>query len=396
MQNLRQMVEEPCVSDFDVEAWLWQDLSAQARDRLRTLLERSMQTELTIRLGYTPYRRDPQVHTNYRNGYYRRDLDTQFGPIRDLRVPRARQGQTDYRVLRRYRRHAPWVDRLVREMFVAGVSTRRVEAIMQSLLDASVSASTVSSISAQLNRQVRSWHHRPLEDVYLYLILDGVSLKIKTAHGVAKHLALCVFGITLDGRREVVDYRIARSESEAHWVALLEDLRRRGLSGQAVALAVTDGGQGLINALNFVYPRIPLQRCWAHKLRNVSNALKAAQREACMEEAKGIYQASSHREARQRFRRWRARWEGEAPKAVACLGKDLDSLLVFFRQPKAHWKKIRTTNAIERQFREVRRRTNPMTSFPHEESADRILWAIVQHANHRWAKSLLKEFTHNT
>lgn len=396
MQNLRQMVEEPCLSDFDMEAWLWQDLSAQARGRLRTIMERSMETELTLRLGYTPYRRDPQVHTNYRNGYYRRDLDTQFGPIRGLRVPRTRHGQTDYRVLGRYRRHSPWVNRLVREMFVAGVSTRRVGAIMEALLQASVSASTVSRITAQLDRQVRSWHHRSLEDVYLYLILDGITLRVKTAHGAAKRLALCVFGITLDGRREVVDYRIAKSESEAHWVALLEDLRRRGLSGETVALAVTDGGQGLINALNFVYPRIPLQRCWAHKLRNVSNALKVAQREACMEEAKGIYQASSQREARQRFRRWKARWQGEAPKAVACLAKDLDSLLAFFAQPKAHWKKIRTTNVIERQFREVRRRTKPMTSFPHEESADRILYTIFTYANHRWAKSLLKEFTHNS
>lgn len=124
MENLRQILDEPCLSNFDVEAWLWQDLSAQARDRLRTLLERSMQTDLTLRLGYLPYHRDGRIHTNYRNGYYRRDLDTQFGPIRGLRVPRARQGQTDYGVLRRYRRHAPWIDRLVREMFVAGVRCR--------------------------------------------------------------------------------------------------------------------------------------------------------------------------------------------------------------------------------------------------------------------------------
>jgi transposase-like protein len=274
-------------------------------------------------------------------------------------------------------------------MFIAGVSTRRVSLIMENLLEASVSASTVSRISAKLDAQVRSWHERKLEDKYEYLVLDGVSFKVKTAHGAAKRLALCVYGITPEGLREMLDYRFAKSESEAEWVALLEDLRRRGLHGSKVALAVTDGGQGLINALQFVFPRVPLQRCWAHKLRNVSNKLKQSQREPCLKQAAGIYRASSRREALSRYRQWQADWEPLAPKAVACLRKDLDSLLTFYSRPKAHWKKIRTTNAIERQFREVRRRTDPMTCFSNEPSGDRILYAIFSYANQRWAKSPL-------
>jgi transposase-like protein len=278
-------------------------------------------------------------------------------------------------------------------MFIAGVSCRRVSLIMESLLDASVSASTVSRISSRLDEQVRSWHARPLEDRYEYLVLDGVALKVKTANGAAKRLALCVYGITPGGLREMLDYRLAKSESEGEWMTLLEDLRRRGLSGRKVALAVTDGGQGLINALQFVFPHIPLQRCWAHKLRNVSNKLKQSQREACLQQAAGIYRASSRREALCCYRQWEADWEHLAPKAVACLRKDLDSLLTFYSRPKAHWKKIRTTNAIERQFREVRRRTDPMTCFSNEPSGDRILYAIFSYANQRWAQSPLKEFT---
>jgi putative transposase len=387
-------VNEPCLEDYDLEAWVWQDLSAQGRRTLQGLLEASMETELTERLGYAPYQRDPELHTNYRNGYYERDLDTQFGAIRGLRVPRARAGGAGYRVLERYARRAPWLNELVQEMFVAGVSTRRVGAIVESLLEASVSASTVSRISARLDGEVRAWHTRELRDEYQYLILDGVHLRMQGACGVTQCIALCVYGITFDGRRECLDYRPGKRESEAEWVALLEDLRRRGLSGDKVQLAVTDGGQGVLNALRFVFPRIPLQRCWAHKLRNVSNHLKASQRQACMKEAAGIYQAPNRREAIRRFRRWKAKWEPLAPKAVACLEKDLDSLLSFFSQPRPHWKKIRTTNAIERQFREVRRRTNPMTCFANERSADRILYAIFRHANQRWAQSLLKEFTH--
>jgi len=386
-------VDEPCLEDFDLETWVWEDLTAQSRRTLRALLEASMETELTLRLGYAPYERNPRVHTDYRNGYYYRDLDTQFGPIQGLRVPRRRHGGIDYRVLQRYARRAPWVNELVEQMFLAGVSTRRVGPIVESLLEASVSACTVSRICSSLEQQVRAFHTRVLEDKYRYLILDGVRERVKTARGARKLVVLCVYGITGAGQREFIDYLLAEGESEAAWTRLLEDLRRRGLTGEKVELAVTDGHQGLINALRFVFPHLRLQRCWAHKLRNVSNHLKASQREGCLRQATGIYQAPNWRVAVQRFRGWSRDWQALAPKAVACLERDLDSLLAFFMQPQAHWKKIRTTNAIERQFREVRRRTDPMTCFANERSADRILYAIFNHANQRWAQSLLKEFT---
>jgi len=395
--TVRDAVREPCLEDFDLQSWVWEDLTAHGRRTLQALLERSMETDVTERLGYAPYQRDPAVHTNYRNGYYSRNLDTQFGPILGLRVPRTREGGTHYRVLERYERRAPWVNQLVQQMFLAGISTRRVAQLLRGLLGASISASAVSGIIRDLQAQVRAWHARRFDDRrFRYLILDGVALRRKGAGGRVKCLCLSVYGVTHDGEREFVGHRLAPSEAEAQWVALLEDLRQRGLRAEQVELAVTDGGPGLINALGFVFPRMRRQRCWAHKLRNVANCLKACQREQCMRQAAAIYQASSRRQAIQRFRRWKAHWEPLAPKAVACLEKDLDSLLEFFSLPKAHWKMMRTTNVIERQFREVRRRTNPMTCFANEASADRILFAIFHYANQRWAGSLLTEFTHKS
>lgn len=396
MQHLRRLIDEPYTEECDLEARLWEELTARGRETLRALLEASMETELSQRLGYARYARDPEVHTDYRNGYYRRDLDTQFGPIRGLRVPRARSTKSHYRVLERYGRRAQWVNELVQDMFLAGVSTRRVSRIVEALLEASVSATSVSRISASLDAQVRQWHHRPLLDFYRYLLLDGVCLRVKGATGARKLLALCVYGISYDGRRELIAFRLATSECEAEWTALLEDLRRRGLEGARLQLAVTDGGAGLIAALGVVFPHLPRQRCWAHKLRNVANQVKQSQRESCLKEAAGIYQAPSRRDAIWRFRRWKKHWKQTAPKAVACLEKDLEAMLYFFTQPQAHWKKIRTTNAIERQFREVRRRTDPMTCFAHEASAERILYAIFTYANARWANSLLKEFTQDS
>lgn len=396
MQHLRRLLEEPYTEEWDLEATLWEDLTARGRETLRALLEASMESELSQRLGYARYARDPAVHIDYRNGYYQRDLDTQFGPIRGLRVPRARSSRSQYRVLERYGRRARWVNDLVQDMFLAGVSTRRVSRIVEALLEASVSASSVSRISTRLEAQVHQWHHRPLLDLYRYLLLDGVCLRVKGATGSRKLLALCVYGISYDGRRELIAFRLAKSESEGEWTALLEEVRRRGLEGERLRLAVTDGGPGLIAALRVVFPHLPLQRCWAHKLRNVANQVKRSQREACLKEAASIYQAPSRREAIWRFRRWKKHWKLTAPKAVACLEKDLEALLCFFAQPQGHWKKVRTTNAIERQFREVRRRTDPMTCFANEASAERILYAIFTYANARWAHSLLKEFTQNS
>jgi len=259
--RLRDVVKEPCLADFDLETWVWEDLTARAREQLQALLEASMETELTERLGYAPYQRDPALHSDYRNGYYYRNLDTQFGPLEGLQVPRTRASGAHYRVLECYSRRAPWVNQLIQEMFLAGIGTRRVGLLLGGLLDASVSASTVSRISARLDGEVRAWHTRELKDEYQYLILDGVRVRIKGACGAVQWVALCVYGITFDGKREMIDYLPARSESEAEWVRLLEDLRRRGLTGEKVELAVTDGAQGLINALQFVFPRVRLQRC---------------------------------------------------------------------------------------------------------------------------------------
>jgi transposase-like protein len=151
-----------------------------------------------------------------------------------------------------------------------------------------------------------------------------------------------------------------------------------------------------VRALDIVYPYVPRQRCWAHKLRNVGSRLRRKEKEPCLNQAKGIYQADTRREAIVRYRDWAARWQGVAANAVACLAKDLDELLPFLDCPRNHWKKGRTTNAIERAFREVRRRTRPMSCFQNSASVDRIIYGVICHLNKNWKARPLSEFTHFT
>jgi putative transposase len=169
----------------------------------------------------------------------------------------------------------------------------------------------------------------------------------------------------------------------------------RGLRGSKLQLIVTDGNAGLAAAIGRVWAAVPHQRCWAHKLRNLENKLKASQQD-CLEEAKLIYQAAHRTEALQRFRSWKKKWQRQAPKAVACLEADLEELLAFLDCPPAHWKRFRTTNVIERLFVEVRRRIRTMCAFTTRSSCERILYAVFNRMNEHWTRHPLPAFTHNS
>ncbi|MBI4307308.1 MAG: transposase [Chloroflexi bacterium] len=206
---------------------------------------------------------------------------------------------------------------------------------------------------------------------------------------------LCAYGITSKGQRDLISFRQATAESEAQWEAFLGDLYDRGLRGRALRLITTDGCPGLHRALDTVYPYVPRQRCWADKLRNVAAKLPRKHQESCLGEAKRVYQATTRREAVQRFRAWAAAWRCLVPIAVACLEGDLEELVPFLGCPQTHWRKVCTTNAIERAFREVRRRTRPMSCFQNSTSVDRIIYGVISHLNKAWEAKPLRELTHN-
>src|SRR5439155_1210129 len=175
---------------------------------------------------------------------------------------------------------------------------------------------------------------------------------------------------------------------------LVREAFLRGFEGRHLRLIVTDGSTGLAAALALVYPQVPQQRCWAHKLRNIAD--KVPKKEgSCVREAAAIYQAANRREALAAYRAWAQKWRPTRPRAVASLERDLDELLNFFAVPQAHWRKVRTTNVIERCFREVRRRTRPISSFTNSASCDRIIFGVISHLNRAWETKPLKQFTQN-
>jgi putative transposase len=357
----------------------------------KRILEDSLEEELSMRLGAAPYSRK-EGRRGYRNGGYGRQLVSRWGLL-DVWVPRARERLEPSGVLGRFQRREPEVDSLIREAFLRGVSTREVGEVLEPILGCAPSAQTVSRISKALDGEVRRFHWRRLGDDVRYLLLDGVTMTVKHPGGVAKKLVLAAYGIGPDGTRMLLDFRLALAESTAAWEAFLEDLFRRGLEGEQPRLIVTDGCPGLAAAIEIVYPRTLHQRCWAHKLRNVAAKIPRRHQEACLSGAKRIYLAENARQAGMRFRMWAEEWRAVAPKAVACLEEDLESLLAFFACPKCDWRAVRTTNAIERTFREVRRRTRPMSCFQNNASCERIIYAVISHLNQRWGRRALPKTT---
>jgi putative transposase len=315
-----------------------------------------------------------------RNGYYRRHLLTELGDI-ELHVPRTRR-YSPVEVIRAYARRTREIDRVILAGFVLGLSTRKVGETLLALLGRSVSPATVSQVAKTLDAAVAAFHRRPLQNRYQALMLDGVVLARKTGAGALRRPVLVALGLRHDGKKEVIDFRLAASESATEWERFLVDLYRRGLTGEGLDMICVDGGAGLLAALPGVFHAIPVQRCWAHKIRNVLDKVKKIDQPAVKRALHKVMNAAHEPAARSAARRLAARFRNQYPAAVACLRNDLDELLTCFRyRSEAKRRAVRTTNAVERRFREVRRRTRPMGTFQDKTSMDRILFAVFTHEN---------------
>jgi putative transposase len=333
-----------------------------------------------------------QERVDYRNGFYQRDFVTRLGTIR-LRIARTRGKNFLPAGLEKFQRRAEEVAMLIREAFLRGISTRQVGRIVATFTGEPVSAQTVSKLITELDQAVKQFHTAELRDEWAYLFLDGVSLRMRRPAGRKRVHMLVAYAVKLDGTRHLLAFQRSSGESQAAWEGLLQSLYARGLTGQHLQLIVTDGCPGLDAALQVVYPRVSHQRCWVHKMRNILQKVKKRDYDAVKTAAQTIYRSDSRADARHAFFRFRKRWFPEYPAMVRQLERDLPDLLAFYSFPKPLWRKLRTTNLIERVFVEVRRRTRPMVCFINVASVDRIIYSIFQRFNLEWRNRTLRVFT---
>ncbi len=371
--NIHQAFRE--IKPFAYDQWEG-DYRGAARQALTEILETRMHNTIDAYLSQV---RDRGL-ADRRNGSYTRHLVTELGDL-ELQIPRTRTVSA-ISVLRRFARRVLPVERLVLLAFLLGLSTRKVGQALLPILGEPLSPSTVSEIAKQLDHAVEAYHQRKLTDVYEVLLLDGIVLKRKTGVGTQKRTVLVALGIRPDQKKEVIDFRQVRSESQSACEGFLHSLYQRGFLGQNLKLIVVDGGKGLDAALPLVYGDVPVQRCWAHKTRNILNYVKKADQQLVKKDLQRISHAPGLRDAQKAAQRFIRRWKILYPKAIQCLSQNLPELLAFLRiktslPPSA----LRTTNAIERRFREVRRRTRPMGVFSDHTSIDRIMLSVFTFEN---------------
>ena len=371
------------------------DVEERIEGNTTEFLNGMLRMEASRQLGADLYERTLK-RLDYCAGYRPRTLITTKGTY-ELSVPKARSTPLRFTVFDRYRRLWKLVDEMLREIFLAGCSTRRTGEVLELLLGTKVSAQTVSRAVQELTPLVHSFHERDLEDRYQVLLLDGVTQKLHSGTGKAKKkIVLVAYGITHTGHRELIDFMLSPSESENAWFGFLNRLYHRGLEGRTLMLVVSDVCSGLVKTLPCIYPQVKHQRGWAHKLRNIADKVNKVDEKRVLSGAKRIYLAPHRKAALQVFRHWRDRWINQYPRAVACLEKDLDTMLTFFDFPPEMREHIRTTNYIERSFKEVRRRTRSISCFANADSCERIMYAVFVYLNSKWESDPLIQFAHNS
>jgi transposase-like protein len=377
------------------EASLWGDLRPELAAAVSQILHATMEDELAALLVARRYERTPH-RLDHRNGHYRRWLATELGAI-ELAVPRARGVPFSPSFLARAGRRTSTVDGLLRGAFLRGLSVRETARLAEELTGVPLSAAAVSRLVASLDAEVERFHRRPITTAVRYLLCDGLWVSVRGGtHRAAKRVILAVYGIDESGRRLLLDYRQATSESAAAWGSLLQSLVERGLDPERVALVVADGADGIAAAAAEALPQARLQRCWTHRLRNLLEAIPRRERKGCLRALRAIYRAPTTRAAVAAYWRFAVAWRRRHPRLVAALERDLGDLLAVFTLPPALRPSLRSTNLIERAFRELRRRLRPIGCLSDRRSADRILYGQVLRVNELLARRPLAAFTQGT
>lgn len=347
---------------------------------VETVLNQVLEAQVTEALGAGRHERSDD-RQGYRNGYRARTLYTRVGPV-TLLVPQTRDGSFSTDIFKRYQRSEQAFVLALMEMVVNGVSTRKVSAITEDLCGASFSKSTVSALCAGLEPRVRAFNERRLEGEHPFVLVDALFIKSREADRVVSRAVLIVSGIRADGYREILGVRMGDTESFATWDETFRWLKGRGLKG--VMFVVSDDHGGLTEAAARHFQGASWQRCQVHLMRNILGQCASRHRADVAAAAKLVLQAPDMDEAKRRLAEFVERFAKVAPKSVECLEAGFEDAMAVMSLPEKYRKRLRSTNMQERLNEEVRRRERVIRIFPNDESALRLIGALLAEQNEVW------------
>ena len=369
-----------------VDAQMTQEVLLDDPSFLREIVERVVQqileAEMSEHIGAAPYER-VEGRTGHRNGHKPRTLRTRVGTL-NLLVPQDREGTFSTRLLSRYQRNEKALVLALMEMYVEGVSTRKVKEITEELCGISFSKSLISELAGRLDSELGAWRNRRLEaEAYPYVFVDARYEKVRMDHRVVSQGVLIVSAVRDDGMREILGVEVADTESEATYQELFRSLKRRGLKG--VELVVSDDHEGLKAAVYRHFQGASHQRCQVHYMRNLLGMVGASKRKELGAEMRAIFAAPNREQALQIASSVADRWRGKGNEKVAChLEEHIEECLTCLVFPESHRRRIRTTNGLERLNQEIKRRTRVVRIFPNRESCLRLVTALAVEMSEEW------------
>ncbi len=351
------------------------------REVVRAVLQEVLEAEMTDALGAAKGERTA-ARLGYRAGYYSRTLVTRVGKL-ELRVPQDREGRFSTELFERYQRSEQALVATLAEMYVQGVSTRKVKAVTEELCGHAFSASAISAVNKRLDEGLAAFARRRLEEPFAYLVLDARYEKVREA-GIVGSRAVLV-GVDGDGRRQVLAVELANRESRSSWKDFLLGLKERGLHG--VEFVVADDHAGLRAALREVLPGAFVQRCYVHFLRNALDHLPRKADDDCLQELRWIYDRRELAEAKADLAAWLRKWSPRYDRLTLWVEENVEETFTYYRLPRQHHKHMKSTNMLERVNEEIKRRTRVVRIFPNAESCLRLVRALAVETHENWLEA---------
>jgi putative transposase len=353
------------------------------RSAVEALVEAALEAEMTAAIGAEKSERS-ETRLAYRSGYYTRSLITRVGTL-ELRVPQDRKGRFSTELFERYQRSEKALVGALAEMYVQGVSTRKVKAVTEALCGHSFSASSISAINKSLDESLKAFAERRLSENYPYLILDARYEKVREAGVIVSQAVLAAVAVDEDGRRQILGVELANRESRSSWRDFLVKLKGRGLAG--VEFVVSDDHPGLKAAIGEVLPEAAWQRCYVHFLRNALDYVPRRVDDDCLQELRWFYDRRDLAEVRRDIAQWLAKWQAKYPRLCNWVEDNIEETLTYYRLPLQHHKHMKSTNMLERLNQELKRRTHVVRIFPNAESCLRLVRALAVEMHENWLEA---------
>jgi len=360
------------------------DILAALKEMFRDVLQESLEAEMDEALGYGKYDSIEKINDNSRNGYSKKTVKTELGPVQ-IDIPRDRKGDFEPKIVPKHQRSVNGIEDKILGLYAIGMTTRDISEQIKELYGVDISAETVSNITNRILPLVSEWQNRPLENTYAFIFMDAIHYKVREDKQIIVKAAYVVIGVNLDGEKEVLGIWIGANESSKFWLSVLNDLKNRGV--QNVLIFCVDGLNGFKEAIGATFPFAKIQRCIIHQIRSSMKYIPYKDRKIFVADLKGIYKAVNEEVAMENLILLKDKWSNKYPNAVKSWEDNWDNLSTFFAFPNNIRRIIYTTNVIESLNSQFRKVTKTKLIFPNDDSLLKMLYLAVERVAKKWTRN---------